>query len=56
VLWLVEQGMKVIGIDASTLDRPFTDMVADYRRTGDGGASDRRTSWGSGRNTDRSKS
>ncbi len=35
-LWLVEQGVKVIGIDAYTLDRPFTDMVADYRRTGDG--------------------
>ena len=36
VLWLVEQGVKVIGIDAYTLDRPFADMVADYRRTGDG--------------------
>jgi kynurenine formamidase len=36
VLWLVEQGVKVIGIDAYTLDRPFTSMVADYRRTGDG--------------------
>lgn len=35
-LWLTEQGVKVIGIDAYTLDRPFTDMVADYRRTGDG--------------------
>jgi kynurenine formamidase len=35
-LWLVEQGVKVIGIDAYTLDRPFADMVADYRRTGDG--------------------
>ncbi len=35
-LWLVEQGVKVIGIDAYTLDRPFSDMVADYRRTGDG--------------------
>ena len=28
--------MKVIGIDAYTLDRPFANMVADYRRTGDG--------------------
>ena len=37
-LWLVEQGVKVIGIDAYTLDRPFADMVADYRRTGDGRA------------------
>jgi kynurenine formamidase len=36
VLWLVEQGVKVIGIDAYTLDRPFANMVADYQRTGDG--------------------
>jgi kynurenine formamidase len=36
VLWLVEQGVKVIGIDAYTLDRPFANMIADYRRTGDG--------------------
>lgn len=35
-LWLVEQGVKVIGIDAYTLDRPFSDMMADYQRTGDG--------------------
>jgi hypothetical protein len=28
--------VKVIGIDAYTLDRPFSAMVADYRRTGDG--------------------
>lgn len=36
VLWLAEQGVKVIGIDAYTLDRPFASMAADYRRTGDG--------------------
>jgi kynurenine formamidase len=36
VLWLVGQGVRVIGIDAYTLDRPFADMAADYRRTGDG--------------------
>jgi kynurenine formamidase len=36
VLYLVEQGVRVIGIDAYTLDRPFANMVADYRRTGDG--------------------
>jgi kynurenine formamidase len=36
VLWLVEQGVRVIGIDAYTLDRPFAAMVADYRRSGDG--------------------
>jgi kynurenine formamidase len=35
-LWLVERGVKVIGIDAYTLDRPFASMVADYRRIGDG--------------------
>jgi kynurenine formamidase len=35
-LWLVDQGIKVIGIDAYTLDRPFAAMVADFKRTGDG--------------------
>jgi len=35
-LWLVEQGVRVIGIDAYTLDRPFANMVADFQRTGDG--------------------
>lgn len=35
-LWLVERGVRVIGIDAYTLDRPFASMVADYQRTGDG--------------------
>jgi len=35
-LWLVEQGVKVIGIDAYTLDRPFDAMKADYKQTGDG--------------------
>lgn len=36
VLWLVKQGVKVIGIDAYTLDRPFADMIADYEQSGDG--------------------
>lgn len=36
VLWLVEQGVRMIGIDAYTLDRPFADMLAEYQRTGDG--------------------
>ncbi|MEC7556488.1 MAG: cyclase family protein [Planctomycetota bacterium] len=36
VLWLVEQGVRMIGIDAYTIDRPFADMVADYRASGDG--------------------
>ncbi len=35
-LWLVEQGVRVIGIDAYTIDRPFRSMEADFRRTGDG--------------------
>lgn len=38
VLWLCEQGVRVIGIDAYTLDRPFAAMVADYQATGDGRA------------------
>lgn len=36
VLWLVEQGVRVIGIDAYTLDRPFANMVGDFKKTGDG--------------------
>lgn len=36
VLWLTGQGVRVIGIDAYTLDRPFANMVEDYRHTGDG--------------------
>lgn len=35
-LWLVEQDIRMIGIDAYTIDRPFTAMLADYQRTGDG--------------------
>ena len=35
-LWLVEQGVRVIGIDACTIDRPFAGMTADFRRSGDG--------------------
>jgi kynurenine formamidase len=36
VLWLGERGVRIIGIDAYTLDRPFADMVRDYQRSGDG--------------------
>lgn len=36
VLWLVDHGVRVIGIDAYTLDRPFANMIADYEETGDG--------------------
>jgi kynurenine formamidase len=35
-LWLVEQGIRVIGIDAWTLDRSFAAMAADFARTKDG--------------------
>ena len=35
-LWLLEQGVHVIGIDAWTLDRPFAAMAAEFKRTGDG--------------------
>ena len=35
-LWLVDQGIKMIGIDAWTLDRPFDHMIADFKATGDG--------------------
>lgn len=35
-LWLVERGVRVIGIDAYTIDRSFASMKADYQRTGDG--------------------
>ena len=38
VLWLTDQGVRVIGIDAYTLDRPFASMVAEFRQTGDGRA------------------
>ncbi|MBH55872.1 MAG: cyclase [Planctomycetaceae bacterium] len=37
-LWLVEQGIRMIGIDAYTLDRPFHAMKAEYEETGDGNA------------------
>ncbi|GAA1288069.1 cyclase family protein [Saccharothrix xinjiangensis] len=35
--FLVERGVRVIGIDAWGLDRPVHRMVEDYRRTGDRG-------------------
>jgi kynurenine formamidase len=35
-LWLVGQGIRVIGIDAWTLDREFAAQIADFRRTADG--------------------
>jgi kynurenine formamidase len=33
--WLVERGIKVIGIDSWGFDRPFASMLADYRGGGD---------------------
>lgn len=35
-LWLIEQGVKIIGIDAYGFDRKFADMAEDYKRSGDG--------------------
>ncbi len=35
-LWLVEQGIHMIGIDAWTLDREFAAQIDDFKRTGDG--------------------
>ncbi|WP_438486773.1 cyclase family protein [Streptomyces sp. S186] len=35
--YLVERGVRVIGIDAWGLDRPMHRMIEDYRRTGDNG-------------------
>jgi len=35
-LWLLEQGIHMIGIDAWTLDRSFSSMAADFKQTGDG--------------------
>jgi len=35
-LWLVEQGVKIIGIDAYGFDRAFKDMAEEYKRTKDG--------------------
>lgn len=35
-LWLVGQGVHMIGIDAWTLDREFAAQIADFKRTGDG--------------------
>lgn len=35
VAWLVERGVRVIGTDAFSFDRPFCAMIDDYKRTGD---------------------
>lgn len=33
--WLIERGIRVIGTDAFSFDRPFCEMIADYKRSGD---------------------
>lgn len=33
--WLIERGIRVIGTDAFSFDRPFCDMIADYKLSGD---------------------
>ena len=35
-LWLVSQGIKVIGVDMYGFDRKFEDMAAEFKETGDG--------------------
>ncbi len=35
-LWLVEQGIKVIGVDMYGFDRKFEDTAREFRETGDG--------------------
>lgn len=35
-LWIIEQGVKVIGVDMYGYDRAFKDMGEDYKKTGDG--------------------
>ncbi|UCD85839.1 MAG: cyclase family protein [Deltaproteobacteria bacterium] len=34
-LWLIEQGVKVMGIDAWGFDRPFSAIIEDFKRTQD---------------------
>ena len=36
-LWLLEKGVKIIGIDSWGFDRPFSNMAADFAETKDGG-------------------
>ncbi|MCG2795714.1 MAG: cyclase family protein [Actinomycetia bacterium] len=34
-LWLIERGVKVMGIDSWGFDRPFSSIIDEYRRTED---------------------
>jgi cyclase len=33
--WLINKKIRVIGTDAFSFDRPFCEMIDDYKRTGD---------------------
>ena len=35
IAWLIERGVRVIGTDAFSFDRPFCEMIDDYKKTGD---------------------
>ena len=35
IAWLIEKKVRVIGTDAFSFDRPFCEMIADYKKTGD---------------------
>lgn len=34
-LWMIDQGIRVMGTDAWSFDRPYKYWIADYKRTGD---------------------
>jgi len=36
ILWLVDRGIRMIGIDAYTIDRPFHSMKESFQQSGDG--------------------
>ena len=35
VLWMLNQGVRVLGTDGYGMDRPFRDMIRDYKKTKD---------------------
>jgi len=35
IAWLLDQGIRVIGTDAFSFDKPFCEMIAEYKRSGD---------------------
>lgn len=34
-LWMIDQGIHVMGTDAWSFDRPYKYWIADYKETGD---------------------